>query len=726
MPGRGRTRENGGGRSFFLGVRYKVLAVGAGPQSGLRAHGVAHPEEPAVTLLVALLLAAEPATSHQVSIPLADYEALRSQGERPALTVIELLRVEGSFARRDLSITLSGRASGTRPTAEVLRAEGARLHSCAGEAMVSRTDSGAFAVTPLAQAFTVRCQVALDGSDRLAAEATRAVLEVASSVSDGELVASGSGERSFSVVRRLPGAERQDLPPTATGRYRVTLLPDEARFAYRLEVRNPARGHRRFEVALREAEHVEGVDAPVAWDAEGSRYRFDLPPGDTVIVVRGRLAEARFAPPIGAALQYLLLESHPLVRPDVQTRARRVGVGETGLDACFRGAQAFLLGGDATEVSWTPTRLEALKTAGLALNQLRQVFFLGADGRARAEATLAIDNQGAPALTLPGAAGPSFASVGGEPSFLTRDRDGNLSLPLAQGAQEVVVQGAQDFWHGLGLGVARLELPRPGVPASRAAVQLRYPAEWIPLYEELAPESRLHLLELDELLALLAVVALAERLLAVGAVARSRRWLLVGALAVAAALLPGLRVAALALLVLAWAALGGAVLVRRLRGAARLAALAAGGVALLFTVIIVGQLSILPARQAPAQMAYDRASVAPEAPPVSAAPRSKQAVAEPNGADAAAAAPGYAGLPARIQLPPGARQTSFSRELLATDAPRPVVAIVVASRVVALLSGAAGLLLLAVAVLLRRDLAAGARALVARVRAADPAVTAGG
>jgi len=249
-----------------------------------------------VTLLVALLLAADPTAARQVTLPIDEYERLRKLEERPSLTVVDLLRVEGSFARRDLAITMTGRAAGTWPTANVLSAEGVRLHSCQGDALLSRGDGGQFALTPLAPRFQVRCAVGLDGSDRLEAQATAAVLEVAAAVQDGELVASGGDEggRDFSVVRRLKG-DGQDLPPSVAARYQVTLLPDEARFAYHLEVRNPSRGHRRFEVTLRESEHVEGVDAPVAWDVEGSRYRFDLPPGETTVELHGRLATARFS-----------------------------------------------------------------------------------------------------------------------------------------------------------------------------------------------------------------------------------------------------------------------------------------------------------------------------------------------------------------------------------------------------------------------------------------------
>jgi len=686
-----------------------------------------------VTLLLALLLAAEPATSHQVSIPLADYEALRRQSERPALTVVDLLRVEGSFGRRDLSVVLTGRASGNMPTAEVLSAEGARLHSCQGEALLSRADSGGFAVTPLAPRFTLRCKVSLEGSDRLAASTTAAVLEVTSAVADGELVASAEDagqefSRPFSVVRRISAGEQQDLPPTATGRYLVTLLPDEARFEYRLEVRNPARGHRRYEVALRAAEHVEGVDAKVAWDVEGTRYRFDLPPGETALVLRGRLSEPRFLAPVDASLQYLLLESHPLIRPELRTEAKRVGVAETGLAARFRGAQAFLLDGGA-EVSWTATRLQALKTAGLAVGSLQQVWFLDAQGQARGETTLAVDNQGSPALTLPGTRRATFAAVDGEPAFLTQDKEGNLFLPLAQGPQQVMVQEAQPFRRGLGFGVARLALPRLEVPASHATVQLRFPAEWVPVYEELAPEAHLHLLDLDELVTLLLVIALAERLLALAALPRGRRWALALALGLAGAFAPALRLGAFFVLLLAWAGIGSALLAVRLKGATRVLALLGSGVVTLVAVSILGGGMAL--RQEARQVSLGRMAYAPTpaAPPPMTAGKamSSRAAMEADGGvpmdgkakgegEAWGTAQSYEGLPAKIEIPGGVRQAWFTRELLATDAPRPVLVVMIASRVLSAIAGAAVLLFLALAFLYRRALWAGAVAIAARIR----------
>ncbi|HET8540737.1 MAG TPA: hypothetical protein VFL83_12780 [Anaeromyxobacter sp.] len=686
-------------------------------------------------LFVLLLAAADPArdTTPHATIPLEEWDRLKKLQERPSLTVVDLLRVEGSFARRDLAVTLAGRSAGTWPTEEFLTAEGARLHSCEGDAVVSRAESGAFAVTPLAQRFRVRCRVALDGSDRLAGVTTRAVLEVAAGVQDGELVAgeAGDGIREFSVVRAIAGA-REDLPPSVTGRYHLTLLPDEARFLYRLEVRNPARGHRRFAVALRDAEHVESVGAPVAWDVEGRTYRFDLPPGETTLALTGRLTAASFTPPVEASVQYLLLESHPLVRPDVRTAAKRVGVGETGLSPRYRGAQAFLA--DGAEVAWTATRLEALKTAGLALEALEQVFFLATDGTVRGEATFAIDNQGAPALTLPTPGEPTFASIGGEPVFLTRDAEGRLLLPLGQGAQPVVVQDARPFRRALGFAFARLELPRLGVPASRAAVQLRYPAEWIPLYEELAPASRLHLLDAGEVVLLLVLLGAAARLLAIAGLPRRRRWVLAGALTLLAALSPAVRGVALAAAAALFLALLVAATIRRLAGTRRLAALAGLGLAVLVALAISDGVLLAPAWRAPSpEAASGYMNYADKAmrhrgdegtPALAAQPAAPEEEVVVTASGAAKPSAGYEGLPARIAIPPGARRTVFDREMLATDAPRPVFAVLVSARLVAALTTGVGLLLLGLALAFRRDLAEGARTFRARLVPAAPGGTA--
>lgn len=680
-----------------------------------------------MSILLALALAAEVAGPN-VTLPLEEYEKLRQLRERPSITVVDLLGIEGSFGRRDLAVTIQGRASGTQPTTEVLGGEGFRLFACTGEALVTRAESGRFALTPLAPRFEARCRVALDGSDRLEATALSAVLDVASSVSDGELVTSedGGGERSFSVVRRLAGGDAV-LPPSVAGRYKVTLLPEETRFLYRLEVRNPNRSRHRFELALREAEHVESVNAPVAWDKDGRGYRFELPPGESVIELAGRLAGDSFAPPVEASLQYLLLESHPLIRAEVAGAAKRVGVGEVGLPAGYRGAQAFLLDAGDT-LTWKTARLEALKTAGLAISRLEQVWFMGASGEVRGEARLSIDNQGAPALELPVAGETTFAAVDGEPTFLTLNAAGRLFLPLGQGAQTVVVQTKRPFRSALGFAAASLELPQVGPPASQASVELRYPAEWRPIYEELSPESRFRPMSGAGLARLALLLLMVERLLLRLGLARRRRYVLSGAVVVAGAF--SQVVLGLAAFVAILAFLAGAVawLWRRLTGGRLAAALAASVLAGVMLLVV----ALSPSREEDAHAYADGDSYGYGVANVDKAMRSsKFALESPSPAPPPAmqapsqgvvgdALGGYQGLPAQIELPPGSRRGGFSRQLLATDAPRRVYVLLASSRLVGLLTWLTALLALGLAIRARAELAQGVRDQIARLRAPLP------
>jgi hypothetical protein len=675
-----------------------------------------------MSILLALMLAAE-AAGPNVTLPLEEYEKLRQLRERPSVTVVDLLRIDGTFGRRDLSVSIQGRASGTLPTTEVLGGEGFRLFGCSGEALVTRAESGRFALTPLAPRFEARCRIALDGSDRLEATALPAVLDVASTVADGELVASGgAGERPFSIVRRLGGSDAV-LPPSIAGRYKVTLLPEETRFQYRFEVRNPNRGRHRFAIPLREAEHVESVDAPVAWDKDAGGYRFDLPPGESAIELTGRLTGDSFAPPIDASLQYLLLESHPLIRAEVAGATKRVGAGEVGLPATYRGAQAFLLDG-RREVTWKTVRMEALKTAGLSIAALEQVWFLGASGEVRGETRLSIENQGAPAVELPLQGEATFAAIDGEPTFLTRNESGNLFLPLAQGPQTVVVQTKRVFGGALGFAGVSLELPQLGVPASRAEFELRYPREWTPVYEELTPESRVR--PADGLLRVVILLVLVERSLAILRLSVVRRWALSAAVAVAGAL--SMVVAQLALFAVAaiFAARVFLWLKTRYTGV-RLGVAAA--------VTALGAWAVLEAISGGPRMVgrEESAHVYSESesyglgnvmkrvgPQVSSPSPDDLAAALP--ARAAPAAGDYRGLPAQIAIPAGKHQTTFTRELLSTDTSRRAFVLLVSSRMVTLVTWLAALGVLGLGILSRAELASCVRGFVARLREPVPAL----
>lgn len=624
----------------------------------------------------------ESASAPRVTLPLSEYEELKKLREAPSLTVVDTLRVTGSFASRSLSLALSGRSSGRLPAAVVLESvEGAALAGCEGSALVSRGEGTAWELTPLAPRFEARCRLVPTSGDRLSFVAGKAVLLPAGEVSDGEFLPgpdSGDGTRPFTVVRRI-AAGGEALAPTATGRYRITLLPEETRFDWTIEVRNPNRGRAPFDLVLASGERVQEVVAPGPYDLKGGRARFDLPPGDGTIVVTGTLPGTEFRAPVETALAYLLLESHPLLRAEARTAAKRVSPQETGLPREYRGGQAFLLGkGEA--FSWRATRLEALRATSYAVRSTKQTLFVPADGPVLGETFFELDNQGASEVALAATPEPTYAAFGGEAVFLTKNAKWELWLPLASGPQALLLQSRQPLGRSLGFAAGSLAVPHLPVPSTRYAVELRYPDAWVPLYERFGGESRLALPGADTtLLFLLLAGWLLALLRALGLVPR-------------AALFPAaaLALAAFASASAAFVVVAAALVVSLLRLAAllrerkpRTGLLVALGVVgvfaglLVLAVLIPSGLLRSPG-SAPAGRSVQYGEGVP-APVASKALRGDVAPAAPEAEAPAEAGPAYEGLPAKVELPGGARSSWWSREMLAADA-APRVRVLLAGR----------------------------------------------
>ncbi len=600
----------------------------------------------------------------------------------------------GSFGTRTLSLFLAGRSSGTLPAATVLESvEGAALAGCDGSALVSRGDGAAYTLTPLGPRFEVRCRLVPSSGDRLSFVAGKAVLYPEGDVADGEFLQGtdpGDGTRPFTVVRRI-AASGEALAPTATGRYRITLLPDETRFRWTIEVRNPNRGRAPFDLALASGERVQEVVAPGPYDVKEGRTRFDLPPGDGTIVLTGTLAGSEFRAPVEAALSYLLLESHPLLRAEAKTPAKRVSPQETGLPREFRGGQAFLLGkGDA--FGWSAKRLEALRATSYAVRSTTQTLFVPADGPVLGQSLFELDNQGASDLALPSSPEPTYAAFGDEAVFLTKNEKGELWLPLASGPQSLLLQSRQKLGGRLGFATGSLAVPHLPVPSTRYAVELRYPDAWVPLYERFGGESRfaapglgtfvVFLLLSGWLFALLRQLAFGPK----GALP-----LAVGlALAAQASGTAAFFVLAAALVL---SVLWLAALVRertlRLRTLVVLGALASFAALVVLAVLIPsGLVSPVGARAPEGRAVHYEESVSPAAPAAKAArlgetPTSPEAEPLAGGEGGAA----YEGLPAKVELPRGARSTWWSREMLAADA-APRVRVLLVSRTLVTLAQA--------------------------------------
>lgn len=660
----------------------------------------------------------------RVSIPLADYESLRKLREAPSLTVVDTLRVSGSFASRTLALSLSGRSSGTLPAATLLESiEGAALAGCDGSALVSRGTDAAYTLTPLGPRFEVRCRLVPSSGDRLSFVAGRAVLFPEGEVADGEFLPGpdpGDGTRPFTVVRRIAAAG-EALAPTATGRYRITLLPDETRFRFTIEVRNPNRGRAPFDLLLGSGERVQEVVAPGPYDVKEGRTRFDLPPGDGTIVLTGTLGGTEFRAPVDAALSYLLLESHPLLRAEARTAAKRISPQETGMPREFRGGQAFLLGkGDA--FAWSVKRLEALRSTSYAVRATAQTLFVPADGPVLGQTLFEIDNQGASDLALPPSPEPTYAAFGDEAVFLTRNEKGELWLPLASGPQALLLQSRQPLGRALGFAAGRLAVPHLPVPSTRYAVELRYPDAWVPLYERFGGESRFAAPSIEASVVFLLLSGWLFALLGALRLGPRGAALLAGILALSAfasATAAYVVVAAAAVLTVVWIAAVARERRPRLRTLVALGALGAFAALVVLAVAIPSGLLRSRGPQAPpAEVAFYSESAS--APVARKAVRS-DAPAAPAPEPQASGGASYEGLPAKVELPRGARSTWWSREMLAADA-APVVRVVLAGRT--LVSLAQGLVVLAALGLLWRSRAGlrdGFRALRARGRTEGPA-----
>ncbi len=669
-------------------------------------------------ILAAILVAAACplALAQSVTLPLEEYDKLRQPDRPENITVVDTLRLSGTFKDRTLTATFIGKSVGRRIATPVLgTSSGLLIWGCSGTAVLSRGDD-AFRLTPLADSFAVTCRIAAPGSDRLELSGTRDVLAIASDVVDGELVAAEraqDGTHTYSLVRQSAGGA-ENIPPTATGHYLITLLPDETRFRYSIEVHNPNRSRRPFEVRLRSGEHLQQVDAVAPYEVVDGAYRFDLPPGDTNLVLTGQLTGDVFTPPVDASLQYLAIENHPIVRPLIDGDVKRISAAEAGVPIQFRGPQAFLLGKGET-LRWKKTKLEALHTVSYALTGARHTFFVPAEGNVLGESLFSIDNQGASDVKLPLRPEPTFASIENEPLLMTKGPDGKLTVPLSAGKQEVLVQHRQGFKHILGFGVGRLVVPQLNVPATSLYATINYPRQWFPLVQSFSARTRFWAPSTEMTVIFLALLLWTERLLAWLAIPLRRR--LTIAVLIAAASAAFSTVAALAALADAFLTIVWLVpLLKREKWALFKGAVAVG---IAGALLLVALPNLRSARRRDAvqtstggaldELAAQRGNY-----------KANANVAFTKQANDNAFE--YQGLPARFEIPSGDKQSTFTQEMLSTDREHAVTVVLMSSTLVWLL----GVALLAAALVAvwksRQALAAGLRThLAPEVPAVQPA-----
>ena len=661
-------------------------------------------------LTLTLLLLAADSDAHVV-LPLERYDTLarvRAQDVR-SFTIIESAHLEGSL-EQGLTLTLAGRARGAMPAVKVLGDE-ARLLSCISrDSVLGRAATGELELTPLAAKFEVKC--AVGRSEAGVALSLMNVSAVDATVRDGvvDLGTPAAAVQRVSVTRRLaPTQTHQPVPTTAVGHYRVTVLPDETRFRWQIQVHNPNREHADFVVPIRPNEHVEAA-TPQARDVSADAVTFDVAPGDAELVMIGTMKGSEFSPPLQAAAQMVLLESHPLLRLETRSEGSAVSPAETGISAQYRGAQALLLS-TGQHVSWVATRLEALPSTGYTVRSALSTFFIGGDGQMVAESSAILSNEGAPALSMALTAKPVWAAMDDTAIALTRDGHGGLYLPLAIGEQKASVQHRQSLEVMPGFAWGRLELPGFGATATRSAVRLRYGRDWVPLFEGYAGDRRWGLPALGEALMLLCLAAWAAQLLCAWL---SRRQ------AVMVAVLLGF--VAWSTPTGYWAVLVGLAAVTMLRMVPwlrrlELPLISPSSLAGTVTVMGLGMLLLVGGATLFGDNIKGLFGMSADALAGETQMSSRHA-AEPPGSSPV---PHYEGTPARVDLPSGQRETFLSQDLVDGTASGSATVLLLRASVITTLKVLLALLLLLAAYRLRGPLLQGARSQLERLTVAVPA-----
>ena len=642
-----------------------------------------------LVLLTTAIMADEPVkppvpAASTVSIPLTQYDEMRKAGENASATVIDTMTLGGTFHDRSLTMTFAGRSVGTRAAVSVISdAPDVTLSGCSGEAMILRAGKGAYQLVALGGSFTLRCEVRLSGSDRLQMNVQPSVLSVRSAVTDGELVAADEGNdgaRAFTLVRQVVGSG-ETLATTATGRYLITLLPDTSRFRYAIQVHNPNRSTSPLPMKLVSSEHLQQIDSSAPYEIKDGTYVFAMPPGDSTITLTGELRGTSFAPPVAASLQYAVIESHPLLRPVMQSTPKRVSTGETGITTQYRGAVAFEIGPNE-RISWNVTRLEALRAISYAVRSVTHTLFVPANGPVLGESDFQLDNQGAPELALPPTPEPTFVSLGNEPILMTKNTKGDLTVPLSAGPQSVVVQHRQQVpnW---GLIAASLNVPRIPVPATYTQVHLRYPEHWLPLWQSFATQATVWRPDTESLLFFVLLALWIERTLSFLGMTTSPRIATALMLAFASGLIP----------TIAWIAVAACLFVTAVWVAVNRAKWSVARIALAVAVTILVAVIWFGATEVKRTGSYSpvsRSEIAATDTATSTEAADTKAlgyVTRSDGQkakvpDAARQQDAYQGLPAKFELPGGAREGSFTEQMLATDRPQTVTIVLLSMTLV--------------------------------------------
>lgn len=690
-------------------------------------------------LLIALfthdVLAANPASpASTVTIPVQEYLSLVRQNEKPRFVSVLNATLTGRYGER-LTLTLNGQASSLNDKREFLRFDPQNMsfENCQGDAQIA-FDGGGASLLPTSPKFTLRCELTIKNWSQVELTLVQAMGARAEITGAESLVLTdASGDRQINITKAISGARpTESMPVSAVGRFRITLLPESTRFSYDLQIENPSRGSRSFEIRFQNGE----IPSRIATDAEYTEgegvVQLRLKPGANSVQIEGPFAANEFKSPVAGGPHYLLIENHQLLQVNVTAEARRISARDAGIVSRFAGQRAYLLqkGNRADVVAWTTKKLEVLPALGFSIESASYNYFIPTRGKGVVEASFRVNNQGQPEIPLSVEGRPLYLEVDGQPQVLATNAEGQLLLQLTPGVRDVYLQYEAPHESRSSFGLPYLRLAKPASVMSQIEARLSFEDGASLIWAQGLSKSESDLFEVPLLVRILIFFAIAYLILARAGVAPGVR---IGA-AVAFGILGG-GAAPLALLALVAGALGWAYRHRR-RGREFLAsvkwtwdrilaAVLVGGFAgLAVTVTLVMLLwgarekladeteFASPANMTAGLMQNKMQSYRQEAPAMDSfaeesdggeGGRGGAPLAEP-AFSTTASEPDYQGLPAKVVVPVARRVVEFRRGLIEAGAPVVMFAAYTHPGVPRILWGLALLAILALAYSRRRQI----------------------
>jgi hypothetical protein len=417
-----------------------------------------------------------------VTIPIKDYLDLKKQSDKGSVTTIEETKIWGQWGKR-LDISFSGAATGHFEPLPVLQeSAGLSLSGCNGQALLKASD-GSVQVQPMNARFKISCELAIKNWEDFSLTVLNSLF-LRTDVRGADVLVSTDSISQRRVgfhraeVRRETASAPLNDEPSFQARYQISALPEESKFQYMIFANNPNRTARAFELKLPNGEVVGQVDTTNPYETTKNGLSFKLAPGTSRIRITGRLPKPEFHPPLsGKALEYLLLDNHPLLTLDVTGGTRRVSPKDTGMTPSFMGARAYLLGKNDS-FSWQVKTLDVFSSLTYTVTSASYRYYASTQSAALVEANFQIDNQGSPEIPLkiPGQA--TYLEINGVPQVLTKDKDSQLLLRLPSGTgQQVLVQYKTDASPGRTLASVSEELARPASPMSNVSLALQVPGK---------------------------------------------------------------------------------------------------------------------------------------------------------------------------------------------------------------------------------------------------------